>query len=106
MRRLFALLLVCLCVPGAFGAWKIESSSGETNGPVEHRTLHLSGDTNRTATLELAIFSTKTATLRMVDNANGDSELGGAMREHNCIAGVNGGYFDPQFAPIGLRVVD
>jgi uncharacterized protein YigE (DUF2233 family) len=28
------------------------------------------------------------------------------MEQTKCLAGVNGGYFDPNFAPIGLRVVD
>lgn len=42
----------------------------------------------------------------MVDNARGDIELAGAMERDHCMAGVNGGYFDVQFAPIGLRVID
>ena len=28
------------------------------------------------------------------------------MRSSNCVAGINGGYFDPEFAPLGLRIVD
>jgi len=28
------------------------------------------------------------------------------MRRTNCIAGINGGYFDPNFAPLGLRIID
>jgi len=28
------------------------------------------------------------------------------MASANCIAGVNGGYFDPNFAPLGLRIID
>jgi uncharacterized protein YigE (DUF2233 family) len=58
------------------------------------------------ATLDLAIFSSKKATLRLIDNGSQDSDLAAAMEREKCGAGVNGGYFDPQFAPIGLRVVD
>ena len=32
--------------------------------------------------------------------------LADAMAETGCVAGVNGGYFDPKFAPLGLRVRD
>ncbi|MFL6537501.1 MAG: phosphodiester glycosidase family protein [Chthoniobacterales bacterium] len=106
MRRLVALLLVSLCAVRAYGAWKLESSQSESNGGVEHRTLHLSGGSDKAVTLELAVFSAKIATLRVIDNPNGDSDLATAMRQHSWIAGVNGGYFDPQFAPIGLRVLD
>src|SRR5207248_9840046 len=28
------------------------------------------------------------------------------MRRADCIAGSNGGYFDPNFAPLGLRIID
>ena len=28
------------------------------------------------------------------------------MPSANCVAGVNGGYFDPNFAPLGLRIID
>jgi len=28
------------------------------------------------------------------------------MASANCIAGINGGYFDPNFAPLGLRIID
>ena len=28
------------------------------------------------------------------------------MPAQNCVAGVNGGYFDEQFAPLGLRILD
>jgi hypothetical protein len=28
------------------------------------------------------------------------------MQRASCIAGINGGYFDPNFAPLGLRIID
>lgn len=60
------------------------------------------GDT----TVDLALFTPKSATLRVIDNGAQDRDLAAAMVRDDCIAGVNGGYFDPQFAPIGLRVID
>jgi uncharacterized protein YigE (DUF2233 family) len=41
----------------------------------------------------------------VIDNAEG-ATLSEAMRRTNCIAGINGGYFDPNFAPLGLRIID
>jgi uncharacterized protein YigE (DUF2233 family) len=32
--------------------------------------------------------------------------LAAVMKRENCVCGVNGGYFDTEFKPIGLRVVD
>ena len=48
----------------------------------------------------------KSCKLRVVDNPDGANNLADAMRRANCLAGVNGGYFDPNFAPLGLRIVD
>jgi exopolysaccharide biosynthesis protein len=55
-------------------------------------------------TLDLAFFSLKSARLRVVDNPNGEDELAAVMRRVRGIAGVNGGYFDPQNAPVGLLI--
>lgn len=58
------------------------------------------------ATLEIAIFSSKTATLRVVDNPAGEDDLAAAMVRERCLAGVNGGYFDPADKPVGLLMSD
>lgn len=59
------------------------------------------------ATLEFALFSNKRATLRVIDDpAESRLDLAGTMQRENCIAGVNGGYFDPEFAPVGLLISD
>ena len=42
----------------------------------------------------------------MIDNPGGSENLVDAMERENFIAGVNGGYFDTQFRPLGLRVID
>ena len=57
-------------------------------------------------TIDLALFSPKTGMLRVVDNEGGREDLADAMAGEKCIAGVNGGYFDRNFKPIGLRVIN
>jgi uncharacterized protein YigE (DUF2233 family) len=63
-------------------------------------------ETDERATLDLALFSMKSATLRVIDNPSGEGNLAGVMRRENCLAGVNGGYFDPEDKPVGLLVSD
>ncbi len=73
---------------------------------MEHRHLVLASDAGGEATLDLALFTKDGVNLRVLDNAKGDINLAEAMKREGFIAGVNGGYFDPGFAPIGLRVID
>jgi uncharacterized protein YigE (DUF2233 family) len=63
-------------------------------------------ETGDRATVELALFSTKTFKLRLIDNPTGAASLAEATPQSNCLTGVNGGYFDPNFAPLGLRIID
>jgi uncharacterized protein YigE (DUF2233 family) len=58
------------------------------------------------ATVDLALFSTKSCTLRVLQNEDGADSLAEMMRNEKCLAGVNGGYFDEKFAPIGLRMTN
>jgi exopolysaccharide biosynthesis protein len=57
-------------------------------------------------TVDLAIFSTKSCTLRVLQNEGGAESLGEMMRHEKCLAGVNGGYFNENFAPLGLRIAN
>src|SRR5438552_3353389 len=60
---------------------------------------------NESAMVDLAIFSAKSCTLRVIDNPTGET-LSDTMRREKCAAGVNGGYFSSDFAPIGLLISD
>jgi uncharacterized protein YigE (DUF2233 family) len=73
-----------------------------------HRQISLEdSETNESATIDLALFSTKSCTLRVIDQpASPRNDLAQAMRQKGCLAGVNGGYFDPDYAPIGLLISD
>ncbi len=88
--------------------WIEKNSRDETSfdGHVVHRHVDLAdSETDNRAIVDLALFSPKSCKLRVIDNADGGN-LADAMRRANCIAGINGGYFDPNFAPLGLRIID
>jgi uncharacterized protein YigE (DUF2233 family) len=63
-------------------------------------------ETGEQATLDLALFSPKSATLRVIDNPISENDLATLMPRENCLAGVNGGYFDPENKPVGLLISD
>lgn len=56
-------------------------------------------------TVDLGVFSAKSTALRVIDNPDGQS-LDARMKGEKFVCGVNGGYFDTEFKPIGLRVAD
>ena len=75
---------------------------------LEHRYLVFedSGTGDR-ASMELALFSMKSCQLRVIDQpAEPRLDLREVMIRENCLAGVNGGYFDPDDKPIGLLIAD
>src|SRR5437763_3686462 len=87
----------------------IEKNSRDENsfdGRVVHRHIDLAeSETDKRAMVDLALFSAKLSKLRVIDNGDG-ATLSDSMRRTNCIAGINGGYFDPNFASLGLRIID
>ena len=110
MRKLSAGIFLFVVCSTADAQWTQISSQSEpsTNKGLEHRYIVVedsaAGDR---ASLELAIFSTKTCRLRMVDQPTEPRlDLDEAMSRGNFLAGVNGGYFDPDDKPIGLLIVD
>jgi hypothetical protein len=109
VRRLSGALLFLIVATAARAEWKIVSTQSEQSlaAGVEHRHLVVEdSETGDRVTLELAFFSTKSFVLRLIDNPDGANSLVVAMQPEKYAAGVNGGYFNPDFAPIGLRVVD
>jgi hypothetical protein len=108
VRRLSAAFLFLALATFAPAQW-IEKNSGDESsfdGRVVHRHVDLAEtQTDNRAMVDLALFSAKSSKLRVIDNADGVT-LSDAMRRTNCIAGINGGYFDPNFAPLGLRIIN
>jgi uncharacterized protein YigE (DUF2233 family) len=103
------LLLLLFLAGTARAEWAVTASQVE-RGPaagLEHRRIVISeGETAESATIDLALFSTKSATVRVIDNPAGNDDLAAAMRRERCLAGVNGGYFDPEQKPVGLVISD
>jgi hypothetical protein len=88
--------------------WTILSSASEPGrGGVVHRHVVLeNAPGSGRMTLDLAIFSAKSCTLRLLLNDGGADRLGEMMTREKFLAGVNGGYFNEKFDPIGLRIVN
>jgi exopolysaccharide biosynthesis protein len=108
LRVKAALLFLAVAVT-AHADWTIRSAHSEPErAGVVHRQISLEdSETNESATIDLALFSTKSCTLRVIDQpAPPRSELAHVMRQERCLAGINGGYFDPDYGPIGLLISD
>jgi hypothetical protein len=108
VRKLSAALFVFVFLTGAARAdWEIAGATTETStASVQHRHVVLQNNaTGAEAIVDLALFDSAKCTLRVIDNPSGNEALADVMRG-KFVAGVNGGFFDPSFAPIGLRVID
>jgi exopolysaccharide biosynthesis protein len=106
MRFSWALLLLGAAAT-AHAEWTIASAESEAGsaGVVHRHVLLENAADGGHVTFELAIFSAKSCALRVIDNPEGQ-RLAGMMRQEKYVCAVNGGYFDEQFKPIGLRIVN
>ena len=93
--------------PIATANWQVVSTKREpsTVAGVEYRHVIVQNSAE-SATIDVALISIKSAVLHLIDNPSGSENLADVMGRENFIAGVNGGYFDTQFRPLGLRVMD
>ena len=107
MRFRSALFFLALAAT-AHADWTTLSSASEPgrDGVVHRHVVLEDAVSSERVTVDLAIFSTKSCTLRVLQNEGGMDNLGEMMRHEACLAGVNGGYFDEKFDPIGLRIVN
>jgi uncharacterized protein YigE (DUF2233 family) len=109
VARTKAALLFLAVAATAHADWRILSADSEPGraGVVHRQVVLADSETNESATIDLALFSTKSCTLRVIDQpALPRNDLAHVMRQERCLAGVNGGYFAPDYAPIGLLIVD
>jgi uncharacterized protein YigE (DUF2233 family) len=110
VRKLSAVLFLLFVCTAAQAQWKQVSAQSEPSpvSGLDHRYVVLEhASTGDRASLELAIFSTKSCRLQVIDQSDEPRvELEDAMRRGNYLAGINGGYFDPDYRPIGLLIVD
>jgi uncharacterized protein YigE (DUF2233 family) len=104
-----ALLAALFVLPAiALGDWTVVSSK-TTPGPAKGieviETELARTEPAGTARLTAVVFENRSHTLRVVDSPKpGESALADVMESRNALAGVNGGYFEPDFTPVGLVV--
>ena len=103
----WAVLLLFAITASAQAEWKIVSAESEPGrAGIEHRHVVVEdAAAGQRVAVDVAVFSAKSTALRVIDNPDGQS-LGAVMKREKCVCGVNGGYFDTEFKPIGLRVAD
>ena len=110
VRDLVLALLLCLCAIQAKGEWAIVSQdevSSAPGGGRHTRTIFEEKERGDRAQLDCALFDLAKANLRIVDQPNEPRlDLAQAMEKERCLAGVNGGYFDPNYMPVGLLISD
>lgn len=90
----------------ASAAWEVKESIhlGSLPKGAGIREIQLS-DNGITARVTAMIFSSKSYTVRVVDSpAPGTTKLAGVLAANGCVAGVNGGYFQEDFRPVGLMI--
>ena len=110
VARFFYRSLFFLTVAVAISAqaeWKTVSTESEPGlAGIEHRDVVVEDTAaGQRVTIDVAVFSAKSTALRVIDNPDGQS-LASVMKREKCVCGANGGYFDTEFKPIGLRVAD
>jgi Phosphodiester glycosidase len=106
-RPLSVLLSLVALAASAHAEWKILSAESEAGvAGIEHRHVVVEdAAAGQRVAVEVAVFSAKSTALHVLDNPDGQS-LGPMMKREKCACGVNGGYFDTEFKPIGMRVAD
>ena len=110
MRKLSAAILFLIVAIAAHADWNAVSTEIEPSPArgLEHRYVVFENSvTGERVSMELALFSVKSCRLRVIDQPTEPrADLDEVMLREKCLAGVNGGYFDPDYRPIGLLVVD
>jgi len=105
MKTLLALLLT-LMPTVASAQWKVISQSKPV--PLGHGAWQVNKSIGGVAEAEmnLIFFDANGCTWRVCDQpAKGNADdLASAMRKAGALAGGNGGYFTPEFAPLGLQI--
>jgi uncharacterized protein YigE (DUF2233 family) len=104
-RAALALVFSFCLLPPTRADWTVtlrEHQPG-ASGAIDYRHYSLGEATSgRETEVQLALFSSQNATLRVIDQPNFERHLAETMPQQNCLAGVNGGYFDPAGEPVGL----
>jgi uncharacterized protein YigE (DUF2233 family) len=104
--RLLSLILLLGLFARAEAAWRLSATEEDATAFGRHvKVTATESDSNERAQLHLAIFDLRKITLRVIDQPNESrNALTTMMSSEKFLAGVNGGYFDPDYQPVGLLV--
>jgi Phosphodiester glycosidase len=107
VRCLVSSLSLLALAASAHAEWKILSAQSEPgHSGIQHRHVVVENTAaGERADFDVAIFSARSCALGVIDNPDGQG-LAVTMKREECACGVNGGYFDAEFKPIGLRIAD
>lgn len=94
--------------PAPVAAWRVEkTSSPEVLHPgARYHEVRLASAQDRLR-LDVILFDSRQLRLAVIDQPNpqaGGRIITEAMRFHRAVAGINGGFFSPEFVPIGLTI--
>jgi uncharacterized protein YigE (DUF2233 family) len=107
IRYLLFIFTLCVCAFPAQGEWRISSTDETPADPLGRhvRVMAKESDTGNRAQLHLALFDLRKVTLHVIDQPNEPRrDLATVMSTESFLAGVNGGYFDPDYQPVGLLI--
>lgn len=109
-RFILSGLVLLFAVAETKGDWTVtnrERHAGKSDAVTRHALQLEERETGETAQLQLAVFDSTRTTLRVLDQPSEPRiSLAEMMRNSGCLAGVNGGYFDPEYAAVGLLISD
>lgn len=106
-RHLFVFMLAVLPVHAA-SPWKVTSREPDAAMPAGAAWLKFTMSGEEDVDFQVVRFSSRQCTLRVVDQPSRSAAgtLERAMTGIPAIAGVNGGFFNPAFEPLGLVIAD
>ena len=94
--------------PAPLTSWSTERTSPpETLHPAaSHHQIRVVSPA-KSIDFDLVIFDSRQLRLAVIDQPNpnaGGRSIANLMRQYNAVAGVNGGFFSPEFKPLGLSI--
>lgn len=99
-----------VAAPSASFGWQLDApvESQPLRGDATLQTLSVSKN-GGSVDLQLVYFDSRSHELKIIDQPEdgaGGGQITASMRQAGAIAGVNGGFFMPQFMPMGLMIAD
>lgn len=105
MKHVIAIVCFFCTAPLLWAQWAlVEREPLPAPAGVSFAKVKVAGADRRTAELHVVVFNEKTHTLAVIDDADGSADLASAAEKRGALAAVNGGYFHPDRAPLGLVV--